>query len=154
MKIVLMSDSHGNSSAIEKVILQNKDADLFYHLGDVCDDPEKFGCVTFVKGNNDTWYDLPEELIANLGGHRLLMTHSHLIYGYGGNRRHMLAHKAKENKCDILCYGHTHSYDDSYCNGIRLLNPGSLYYNRDFSDPCYMVIELSENNIKITRKTL
>lgn len=154
MKIVLMSDSHGNSNAIKDVILANRDADYFYHLGDVCDDPEKFGNVTFIKGNNDFWYDLPDNIIAHFGSFSVYMTHSHRLYGYGVSRKHALAKLAKDNGCNMIWYGHTHVYDDTSSSGVRILNPGSLYYNRDYSDPCYMVIEINENNVKITRKTL
>ena len=152
MKIVLMSDSHGNSGSIKKVILENRDADYFYHLGDVCDNPEQFPNITFVKGNNDYWYDLPEYIIANIEGHRIYMTHSHKINGM--NKKKEMAKIAKENNCDIFCYGHTHIYDNCMIDGILLLNPGSTWYNRDYSDPCYMVVEIMKNDIKICRKSL
>lgn len=154
MEIILMSDSHGNSAAIEKVLKEYPNADYYYHLGDVCDDPMQFPDVTFLKGNNDFWYKLPDELTVNIAGHKIFMTHSHKVYGYGHGKQIELARLAKANGCDMLFYGHTHMYDDSSCKGVRLLNPGSLYYNRDYSDPGYMVIELDENDVKITRKTL
>ncbi len=34
MRIIVMSDTHGNFSAIEKIIEKNISADMFIHLGD------------------------------------------------------------------------------------------------------------------------
>ena len=34
MRIVLMSDSHGNYAAINNIVKRNLSADIFIHLGD------------------------------------------------------------------------------------------------------------------------
>lgn len=153
-KIVLMSDSHGDNLAIDRVLLANKDADYFYHMGDLCDDPQRYPCICFLKGNNDYCFDMPEQLVSTIEHHRIWMTHSHRFFSFQMNRRKLLAYKANELKCDMVFYGHTHLYDDSIVDGVHLLNPGSLQYNRDGSDPGYMVILLDENGMKITRKFL
>ena len=34
MKIIVISDTHGNEKKLENIILKHQDADLFLHLGD------------------------------------------------------------------------------------------------------------------------
>ena len=34
MKIIVVSDTHGNEKKLENIILKHQDADLFLHLGD------------------------------------------------------------------------------------------------------------------------
>ena len=48
MRIIVISDTHGNVNAIESVFLRNHDADLFIHLGDGDRDLD-----TFLSANPD-----------------------------------------------------------------------------------------------------
>ncbi len=150
IKIVVMSDSHGYSGNVYLVMQKENDAHYMFHLGDVCDWPDIFDGLVIVKGNND-YFDLPEQIVTEIGGLRFLLIHSHRQSGY--NLKSNLANLAKINNCDIVLFGHTHRYVDEYVDGIRLLNPGSLYYNRDLSNIGYMIIEIyEEKKYKVTRK--
>jgi predicted phosphodiesterase len=42
-----------------------------------------------------------------------------------------------EDKCNVLCYGHTHKKMDEIINGIRVLNSGS-----DYDKPAYTIFEV------------
>ncbi|MGI6608235.1 MAG: metallophosphoesterase family protein [Erysipelotrichaceae bacterium] len=150
MKIIVMSDSHGFSGNVYFVMQKESDADYMFHLGDICDYPDLFDDLVIIKGNND-YFDLPDKIITEIGGLKFLMIHSHRQSGF--NLKNRLVALAKENKCDIVLYGHTHVYNDEYIDGVRLLNPGSLYYNRDNSTIGYIIIKVFANKqYTVTRK--
>lgn len=150
MKLVVMSDSHGNDENVMKVIKENTDADYFYHLGDLCSANFSYPGLTVLKGNND-YGDYPKKIIAQFGKYHILMLHSDRIYF---NRLTELKNIAKKEKCDIVLYGHTHIPADDTVDGIRLLNPGSLYVNRDMSSLSYLILDINENNYKVIKKYL
>ena len=148
-----MSDSHGYDENVQAALDANSDADAFLHCGDLSSDSRLFPQLVCVKGNNDYYNDFPYERILEYGGVRFYMIHSHTVSSI--DRRHNLASLAKENDCSVVLYGHTHAYDDRYVDSVHLLNPGSLYYNRDFSKPGYMIINIdSRGRLKTERKYL
>jgi Predicted phosphoesterase len=53
MKIVVISDTHGDLSALRRVALIEYDADLFLHAGDVEASPLDISPFAAVKGNCD-----------------------------------------------------------------------------------------------------
>ncbi|MGN1398776.1 MAG: metallophosphoesterase family protein [Erysipelotrichaceae bacterium] len=146
MKVVFMSDSHGYDQRVEKIINDNKDADYFYHLGDICTD-YSHPRLNIIQGNND--YDhYPLKIVAQFEGYRVLMLHSDRIYY---NRLVTLKNLAVKNNCQIVLYGHTHCCCDDTIDGIRLLNPGSLCFNRDGSRLSYLVGNFSLDNYSFQR---
>lgn len=151
LKICLCSDNHGDYDSILKILKDNPGCDYYLHAGDSMMEPEKMSPFASVSGNNDWYYDYPQERILEIGGHRILLSHGH-HYTYSLST---LADRAKEFQCDTFFYGHTHIFNDSLYNGIRLINPGSTYYNRDLSDPCYArVYILEDGRIKVERVDL
>ena len=138
MKIVVVSDSHRRYQLLEVIKDENLDADLFIHCGDFESSgglPEGF---IVVSGNNDYSRDIPEERVLNIDGIKILVTHSHQYYY---NRRLAgLWEKARKLHCQIVCFGHTHTPYIDKREGIWLVNPGSLLYNRDGSKLQYVVI--------------
>jgi len=152
MKLVVMSDSHGYDERVREVLKKEKGADYFIHLGDLCSDVRLFPQIIFVRGNNDYDYDMPEMLVSEFGGIRFLMVHGHRVSYF--HRADDLAALGAKNHCQVVLYGHSHVFDDQMINGIRLLNPGSLMYNRDREDIGYYVIEINEKKYKVYRKYL
>jgi putative phosphoesterase len=145
-----MSDSHGYDDNVRRVMTENSDADVFLHCGDLSSDDRLFPGLICVQGNNDYYSDFPDQRVLQYAGVSFLMIHSHRVPPIG--RPKALAVMAKENNCSVVLYGHTHAYDDRYVDGIRLLNPGSLYYNRDMSKPGYMIITIdSRQRLKTER---
>jgi len=150
--IVLVSDNHMAERPLEYVRKTHPDADYFLHCGDSELPPrllEGFACV---RGNNDYDLDLPDQLILGIGSHRIMLVHGHHDLLWRGMDQ--LAYKAERNGCDIVCYGHTHAYADRTFRGIRMLNPGSMRYNRDGSCPCYMLVTLQGSRISTRRMNL
>lgn len=141
MKIILMSDSHGRNDRVEEVIQLHPDADAYFHCGDIECDPYTFPNLRVVCGNND-YYDYPEKMRIQLGTHRVLMMHSHRCF-YSNRLEHM-AQMAKEAGCDTVFFGHTHVAYHKIVDGVRMINPGSLYYSRDGRPISYCVITIDE----------
>lgn len=106
---------------------------------------EPFHAVT---GNNDYFHSYPEELIVEVDGIRILVTHGHQYYG---DRASKLASRAINHHCQIVCYGHTHVFDVQTIKGVLCINPGSLRYNRDMNPPCYARITKKENTFNVEK---
>ena len=152
MKVIVVSDSHGKVSAIQAVLEQYPQAELFLHCGDIEAEPQQYPQLVTVRGNNDIFYDYPEERVVTVGKHRIYVVHSHqFMYS---RRVEQLAQKAKSLACDIVCYGHTHIAAYEVVDGVHVLNPGSLWRSRDGRGPSYAVVELEGDNVDVEFKFL
>lgn len=148
LKICLCSDNHGDIESIQKILSDNPACDYYYHCGDALLEPHEMSPFVVVAGNNDWGFDYPKEKVFEIGGHRILLMHGH-NYVYSDK---LMIDKAKSVKADVVFFGHTHSFTDKVMNGIRFINPGSTYYNRDLSKPCYArVYLLDDGKIKVER---
>lgn len=149
MKIVVVSDNHGRLEPLKDILMLHQDAEVFIHCGDSEMPAEYLSGYVSVKGNNDFYGDLPEYRIIDLNEYRILVTHGHRMMFL--DNREMLVNKAKSLNCDIVCFGHTHVYENRIQDGIVLVNPGSLSRNRDGSQTSYAIITIEGNNIKTKR---
>lgn len=147
MKLIVVSDSHGKDDVLENILQMYPDADAFIHCGDIEADPSLFPQFITVKGNNDIFYDYPDYQILAIAEHRIYITHSHQ-FTYA-KRMQQMAAKAKEFDCDIVCYGHTHVAFDGECDGVRIINPGSVWRSRDGRGPSYAIIDIHQDNIEV-----
>ncbi len=145
-----MSDSHGRNINVQDILEREKDADFYLHCGDLCSDPRQFPNVYFVEGNCDYNPEMPEYRVVECGKYRIFMTHSDGMW----NRQYELAKLAVKKKCQIVCYGHTHVPVIEEYKGLWLVNPGALSYNRDGSEIGYVVIDIEDTDLHITRKVL
>lgn len=145
MKIVLMSDSHGRNDVIDKIMKINQNVSRFFHCGDIECDEFIYPDMLTVAGNNDYYGDFPQQAIFTLNTHKILMIHSHRCYAFGYGRLEALSEMAKKEGCDTVFYGHTHVASDEIVNGVRLINPGSLYYSRDCRPISYCVIDVCDD---------
>ena len=146
MKVVVVSDSHGRDDLLYDLQEQYPNADAFLHCGDVEAPQENFPGYLIVQGNNDYYYDLPAHRVLPLGGHRVLLIHSHQ-FSYRKRDQQMIEF-AKERGCDAVCYGHTHVADNRMKDGVLLLNPGSLRYSRDGRAPSYALLTLTPEQVR------
>lgn len=150
-KLVICSDSHGTTAGLEYIQKHYSKEYRFLHCGDSVLHPyqlEAYG-FTGVQGNNDYYDAFPMHRILNIGNHRIYMCHGHRDMFF--NNYEMLADKAKANDCDIALCGHSHIYHHEVVNGVTCLNPGSIWRNRDLSEPSYMTVILSDDDIRVTR---
>lgn len=127
MKILIMSDSHGNAKQIEQTI-KTECPDAIIHLGDGWRDlPQDIGIPCWrVRGNCDgPACSFPEKQIIEFGNVRVFITHGHLYNVKFSLMRLKLA--AMEADASLALFGHTHSaFMDFDVNGTSLFNPGTI----------------------------
>ena len=151
MKLLLMSDSHQNYSAVRDVVTRHRyEVDAFVHLGDgireFLDVMKDMDCSNyyFIAGNNEEgtiYCQSPDYKIITIDEHRILITHGNKYE----NKLDLLgvAHIASMNNAEIALCGHTHVAEDEMIHGIRVINPGALRYWRD-GFPGYTILSISE----------
>lgn len=150
MKIIIVSDNHGRVQPLIDVMQLHQDAVAFIHCGDSELPSEYLQGYAGVRGNNDFYSEMPESKIVQIENHRIFVVHGHRLL-YMGNRE-LLVNKAKQNDCDIICFGHTHIFEHQKIDGIDIINPGSISRNRDGSPPCYAILEINGDMINIYKE--
>ena len=151
IRICLCSDNHGDKESIDRILNENPTCDHYLHLGDSHFSPEMLSPFISVEGNNDWDYDFPNKRILQIGNHNILMIHGDgYTYAISG-----LYNKAKHENCDVILFGHTHEFFDEEYKGIRIINPGSCFRNRDMTPPSYAIVTINDDDtIKVERKNL
>lgn len=134
MRILVVSDVHGNSRALCQAIENQPTAGTVLFLGDGLrqaeDAAERYPDRTFymVPGNGDLAATGPFTRQETFGGKHFFFTHGHkynVKYGL-----YTLDLAAREVKADIVLFGHTHTPYVEYADGLYLANPGSLHDGR------------------------
>jgi len=153
MKILVISDTHGDTKKAEAAIRANKGVDLIIHLGDYFRDAQKLSGlfadipIEYVYGNSDFMIDgVPAEKLLEVCGKKIFITHGHR-YSVKWNYE-KLCRKAEEQHADIILFGHTHTPEIIETDKFIMINPGSTSEPRGNSDESYAVIEITENKLK------
>ena len=132
MRVGVFSDSHGDHEALDELLERMGALDAVCFLGDVARDAEHLRerlaampnqpVLYAVRGNNDYYSTctLPWDLLIELGGKRIYMTHGHRLVSLMN-----LAYKAQECGAQVALFGHTHQALCETVQGVLLLNPGS-----------------------------
>ncbi|MDY3006254.1 YfcE family phosphodiesterase [Anaerococcus sp. AGMB00486] len=144
MKVLVVSDTHGYVDDVLKFLNTNK-VNLIIHAGDFSEDALKIKSISGiktlrVKGNNDYLDNTsPDQRIINIYNHRILLVHGHKENVYYS--KNSLIDKAIENECEMVIFGHTHTYCEDYDENfnIILLNPGSVSLPRDMIKSMAMI---------------
>ena len=148
MKILMISDSHGNKKGINKIFAE-KSFDYLIFLGDGLSDLGDYKYlenVYYVAGNCDFFSSEPNERVVTIAGKKFFITHGNK-YGVKGRLDYIKA-RGDELGVDFVCFGHTHSQCIESYNGKYLLNPGSFQKkSNDLS--CGLQIEIG-NDINIS----
>ncbi|NLY81709.1 MAG: metallophosphoesterase [Clostridiales bacterium] len=146
MKILVISDTHGDLTKAKNVIKKHSDSDLIVHCGDNIKDAKELKNFTsigiiMVKGNCDGSQSQDDFIKYKTPYGTILIVHGHQ---YGIDNSYLnLAYKAKEENCVAVLAGHTHvSYLGEH-SGIKILNPGSLSRPRDGKPGSYGIIKVS-----------
>ena len=124
--IVTISDTHGNFSAIDKILPIINENDFCFHLGDFQRDILAYrndikSKVYSVKGNCDGGGD---DEILQIEKVKILITHGDR-YDVKSSL-YSLFLRAKELGVNLVFYGHTHNADIIEKDGIYLVNPGAM----------------------------
>jgi putative phosphoesterase len=149
MKIVIMSDSHGDKETVKAV--STLFADATFHCGDSelsFDDPV-LNTMYKVRGNCDRDTRFPASVVVEVQGKTVLAVHGH---------EHSVKHSlmglyyyAQECEADVVLFGHSHLYGAEMKDGILFLNPGSTMQPRGGKVATYAVVEWDET-LRVTFK--
>lgn len=162
MKIIVMSDSHGDKETVKAV--SALPAEAIFHCGDseLSHDDPLLHNLHIVRGNCDRDERFPESLLVEVGGKRILVVHGH----EHDCKRSMLPlyYDTLERQADIVLFGHSHLYGAEMKEGILFLNPGSTLLPRGGKEPTFAEIEWghlnssnpleSDQTLRITFKNL
>lgn len=146
MKLVVMSDTHGDAEVIERVKSYHPDARSVIHCGDSelpFAHPYLNG-VERVRGNCDTDPNFLEELLFQVADERIYVTHGHLFDVKNSPMK--LIYRAKEVGATIVCFGHSHVLGAEMIDGILFVNPGSLLKPRRIKEKTFMTITTTETH--------
>lgn len=153
MRILVISDTHGDIDKARDVIRKNSNINLIIHLGDYFRDAQKINDefpdipIEYIYGNSDFMIDdTPAEKLLEYGGKKIFMTHGHR---YSVNWDYeKLFNKAHEVGADILLFGHTHVADMVKNGKCIILNPGSISDARRNTRESYAIIEIKGDKME------
>ena len=150
MKIFVVSDTHGHTKNLERVLEKVGDIDLFIHCGDLEGGEDYIRALVevpcyMVAGNNDWFSDMQREMEISVDDYRIWITHGN-NYGASMGPERLLEEAAARN-VDVVMYGHTHRPLIEYQDNIVIVNPGSLSYPRQNGrKPSYLIMEIDRDH--------
>ena len=143
MKILVISDTHGDIKRAVNLVNSIKAIELIIHCGDNKRDAEKLSErfpdieVIAVSGNCDMHMGVDFTIVDTEAGD-IFVTHGH-DYGVNHNLSEIVE-AAKDYDCKAMCFGHTHKPLCVEHDGVLIVNPGSLSEPRGGSEPSCAVI--------------
>ena len=152
-RIVVTSDTHIPIAAAElpeMLVKDIKKADMLIHAGDLIDSSVleilKKLCpkVIAIKGNMDQGLEgneLKEKEIIEIGGFRIGITHGR---GAPNNLTELLSEEFKNDKVDMIIFGHSHSALNKRIGNILFFNPGSPTEKVFSPYNSYGIVEISD----------
>jgi putative phosphoesterase len=150
LRIVVLSDTHGDFRGFYRIVNDQAGADLFLFLGDGARELEEIRDlypdkkILSVKGNCDLGSPDPEEAVCMAGEKKILFTHGHMLGVDRSDER--LLDFARASRAQVALYGHTHVARIHYENGVYLMNPGSVSKPRE-GGPSYGILDITPAGI-------
>ena len=155
MKVLVISDTHGNIENAKSVLNQviPEGVKTVLHCGDYISDArliEKFYPqveVYGVYGNCDVGFGGAYSEVITLEGVSIYMSHGHK-YGVKWGDYDEVAIDAIAHEATVAICGHSHEAYLKKNQGILIMNPGSLTLPRDSRYPSYGILELENGQVK------
>ena len=152
MRLLVISDTHGRASVIDRILRRESEAKEVFFLGDVVRDIEQvlpeYSDRNFhiVHGNCDYFCNYPLFDIAEYKefGVCVFFTHGHRYSVKSGTDGILEA--AKGVSANIVLYGHTHIFGIEYKDGVYVINCGSPALPRNGTGT-YAVIDITKAGI-------
>lgn len=147
MKILVVSDTHGNYLAPLRII-EETGAEMLIHLGDDINDALTIDLIIDipiikVPGNCDHRATEPRELLETICGKIFFITHGDILRVKTGLER--LVERTKELKASVALFGHTHKPLIQKQDGVLLINPGTLMAGSDSKS--YAIVTVTPSKV-------
>jgi putative phosphoesterase len=155
MKLLVVSDTHGNFTLTLQAHSLTKKVDVIIHLGDGSSDADLIRelldvRVINVAGNCDIGSSAPRELVWECEGKRILLTHGDAYGVKAGLEK--LKRRALEVKADLVLFGHSHLATQEPHSDILFLNPGTMM-NQSLHKS-YAVVDVTPDGISASLHTI
>ncbi len=144
---IVVSDTHGNRAALDKLDPLFAENDYIIHLGDTSGDgaaiarryPDK---TYLLNGNCDIMRCGESETIIDAEGVKIFACHGDR---YGVKHTYeRIADKARQEGCAAALFGHTHRACEEEMYGVKLFNPGTL---SRYSHKSYLYLVVSDGRV-------
>lgn len=154
MKILVISDTHGNIEHAKRIIEDVIPAGVkvILHCGDYISDArllqkfypevEVFG----VYGNCDVGFGGEYDRIVEVEGVPIYMSHGHRYGVKWGDYEEVWIDTVAQDAMVAVC-GHSHEAYLDQKAGVILMNPGSISKPRDSKYPSYGILEVQDGEI-------
>jgi putative phosphoesterase len=159
MKILVISDTHGDIENVKKILANNDECEMVIHLGDYFRDALKLQelfpnfSYEYVYGNSDFMIgDIPIEKIIEVEGVKIFITHGHKYSVKWDFEK--LYRKAENENVQALLFGHTHEAVFENKGNYFILNPGSTCDAKGMESESYAILEINNGEIKASIKFL
>ena len=140
MKILVISDTHGQNEIVDILYKKHPNMDAYLHAGDCCSDPSVLSPFVVVRGNCDYYFDSNERIILDTPYGKLLMQHvPNISYS-----------TLKKENIKIFVHGHTHERRFQNIEGIYYVCPGSTSRERDQYSNGYCILNIEKNSVSAT----
>lgn len=149
MKILIVSDNHGRTGNLERVIKAQGKLDYLIHAGDTMGSEDYIEAIldcpcVIVGGNNDYFSGLQSDASVNLGKYKVWVTHGHGYGIYRGTER--IEAEMVSRGVDIAVVGHTHVPMLKQIGERIIVNPGSISEPRQWGRrPSYALMEIDRD---------
>ena len=156
MKIGIMSDSHSNVEYVRQAAEYMMEAEVEYivHLGDDYDDARVLDILPVniikVPGVYETAYQddsVPNRLIEEIGGLKILITHTKNSHSNDLPHDKMPEEYIAGRKADIVLFGHSHAFCAKMENGILMVNPGHLQTADNKGEATFALLDINKEII-------
>ncbi len=150
MRVLVISDTHGDVNRALAAHALAEPVDVIIHLGDGCAEASLLSAaleipIINVAGNCDPGANAPRELVWECEEKRILLTHGDAYQVKSGLAR--LRQRAEDIGVDAVLFGHTHLALLEKQLGLLLVNPGTLAnYGLHRS---YAVLDITQEDITV-----
>ncbi len=164
MRVIVVSDSHGEKKNVLSVskIAREENVNKIIHLGDDYDDAdflvEQGIQLERVPGVYSAYYaekDVDNRKIVEFEGWKLLLTHTKEKHENDLPDDISPEDMVRDNKVNIVLYGHTHIPAIAKQGNVYLINPGHLKStDKKGFEPSYAILDIDKQTINVTIKKL
>ncbi|HHT67072.1 MAG TPA: metallophosphoesterase family protein [Erysipelotrichaceae bacterium] len=144
MKVLVVSDSHGNGEALHQLIKKYPKMDLYLHAGDSEQDEFSIRPFISVRGNCDRYYGFNHYLLIPTPYGNMYVQHT----------PNVSKNVIKDNRVKIVIHGHTHFRRNEIITQVHYINPGAISYARDKYSGSYAILTIDTHSVEVEFYTL